>query len=643
MEEDYKGITLSARSPETTSRTGPSIPCPSTISRALTFKAGTLSQGPALPATAASTYSKVAGTFLDMRGWNKGNAWVNGHHLGRFWNIGPQQTLYVPPSWLHEGRNDIVVLEMQPGWYPCIAGARRTPYSAAPRSNRNDIAAVLQAWQDGSRTHGFRGRKRGMEKAGRYLGYMVTCLALPVAQVVVPPLTGRELPELAYYLMLFASGAACLAALVCLRVPTYERRTMVCLALGLACWFVGMAYAIARSGTDENLISTYVLFVSYGVPLLYAAVSTRDEPSMLSRRIVDGSLLILVVILCYLGVRDLRDANGFLKNEDMVWVVIAFDVENVFLFHHLRWSRSLTATEEREHRFFRLTTAFLAFYAIAAGIHNHDELHPNLPIFQQLADVLPTVPFMALVCLLHAQRHGRPFEPTRHRWARQLSMSLAPGLLLAAIFALSLGIRETQRTFGRVVLALADACLCRPRDADPVLVRAHTRHVVRSPRSGGTRIATGRTDRHPQPSRLRSGLRRAHEGSGTRRQATERADDRRGSVQDVQRHAWSPRGDVALRAVARLLAGTLRRPTDFIARYGGEEFVALLPGADRLGAQVVARRMNRAVYDAQLEHAHGIDGRVTVSIGVATGLATRCAEPGTRSGPGPVCREGLRA
>lgn len=30
--------------------------------------------------------------------------------------------------------------------------------------------------------------------------------------------------------------------------------------------------------------------------------------------------------------------------------------------------------------------------------------------------------------------------------------------------------------------------------------------------------------------------------------------------------------------------------------------------------------MNRAVYDAQLEHAHGIDSRVTVSIGVATGL-----------------------
>ena len=36
-------------------------------------------------------------TFLDTRGWGKGAVWVNGHPLGRFWNLGPQQTLYVPP------------------------------------------------------------------------------------------------------------------------------------------------------------------------------------------------------------------------------------------------------------------------------------------------------------------------------------------------------------------------------------------------------------------------------------------------------------------------------------------------------------------------------------------------------------------
>ena len=35
--------------------------------------------------------SKPGDTFLDLRGWSKGAVWVNGHALGRFWNIGPQR------------------------------------------------------------------------------------------------------------------------------------------------------------------------------------------------------------------------------------------------------------------------------------------------------------------------------------------------------------------------------------------------------------------------------------------------------------------------------------------------------------------------------------------------------------------------
>jgi beta-galactosidase len=55
----------------------------------------------------------VAGdTFLDTRGWGKGTVWINGHHLGRFWDIGPQQTLYMPGPWLRAGRNEIVVFSL---------------------------------------------------------------------------------------------------------------------------------------------------------------------------------------------------------------------------------------------------------------------------------------------------------------------------------------------------------------------------------------------------------------------------------------------------------------------------------------------------------------------------------------------------
>ncbi|UOG75193.1 beta-galactosidase [Hymenobacter tibetensis] len=58
------------------------------------------------------TLSKPADTYLDMRQWGKGCVWLNGHNLGRYWEIGPQQTLYVPAEWLKKGANEVVVLEL---------------------------------------------------------------------------------------------------------------------------------------------------------------------------------------------------------------------------------------------------------------------------------------------------------------------------------------------------------------------------------------------------------------------------------------------------------------------------------------------------------------------------------------------------
>jgi len=56
--------------------------------------------------------AEVGDTYLDMRAWGKGVVWVNGHNLGRYWNVGPQQTVYVPVEWLKKGKNEVVVLEL---------------------------------------------------------------------------------------------------------------------------------------------------------------------------------------------------------------------------------------------------------------------------------------------------------------------------------------------------------------------------------------------------------------------------------------------------------------------------------------------------------------------------------------------------
>ena len=57
------------------------------------------------------TLDKVGDTFLDMEKWGKGIVFVNGHNLGRYWKVGPQQTLYLPGCWLKEGENEVVVFE----------------------------------------------------------------------------------------------------------------------------------------------------------------------------------------------------------------------------------------------------------------------------------------------------------------------------------------------------------------------------------------------------------------------------------------------------------------------------------------------------------------------------------------------------
>ena len=56
--------------------------------------------------------NKVGDTFINMEAFGKGQVYVNGHALGRFWQIGPQQTLYLPGCWLKKGKNEVIVLDV---------------------------------------------------------------------------------------------------------------------------------------------------------------------------------------------------------------------------------------------------------------------------------------------------------------------------------------------------------------------------------------------------------------------------------------------------------------------------------------------------------------------------------------------------
>lgn len=54
---------------------------------------------------------EISDTFFDMSKYSKGVVWVNGHNLGRYWEIGPQYRLYCPAIWLNKGENEIIVFD----------------------------------------------------------------------------------------------------------------------------------------------------------------------------------------------------------------------------------------------------------------------------------------------------------------------------------------------------------------------------------------------------------------------------------------------------------------------------------------------------------------------------------------------------
>lgn len=68
-----------------------------------------------LPLLVGASFAADAprGTYLDVSRCGHGVAYVNGTCVGRYWSIGPQQALYVPPPLVRAGRNEVLLLELE--------------------------------------------------------------------------------------------------------------------------------------------------------------------------------------------------------------------------------------------------------------------------------------------------------------------------------------------------------------------------------------------------------------------------------------------------------------------------------------------------------------------------------------------------
>lgn len=121
---------------------------------------------------------KPGDVFLDMQKWGKGMAWVNGYPLGRFWKIGPQQTLFLPGCWLKKGVNEIIILDLDGPEDMAVSG-RKTPILDMLRTDEGllnrrkgeelDITGIIPAYSGSFRTgNGWQDIKFGKAVKGRY-------------------------------------------------------------------------------------------------------------------------------------------------------------------------------------------------------------------------------------------------------------------------------------------------------------------------------------------------------------------------------------------------------------------------------------------------------------------------------------------
>ncbi|MFG2644280.1 beta-galactosidase family protein [Streptomyces sp. NPDC048370] len=93
------------------------------------FEAGAVAKVPFRPVVAEAAVSdgppglyravvEVSGpgdAALSLPGGTRGFVWVNGFCLGRYWGVGPQESLFVPGPVLREGANEVWVLELEGG------------------------------------------------------------------------------------------------------------------------------------------------------------------------------------------------------------------------------------------------------------------------------------------------------------------------------------------------------------------------------------------------------------------------------------------------------------------------------------------------------------------------------------------------
>jgi diguanylate cyclase (GGDEF)-like protein len=378
-------------------------------------------------------------------------------------------------------------------------------------------------------------------------------------------------------------------------------------ALGLAMllWSGGMAASAVSAFLlpDASAISSLsmLLFVLYGVPVIFAVASPDQEPWHV--RLVDGALALVLGYLFFVHTFAFASMSGA-SDTGVANLRLMFDIENLFiaLFALVRFGAGM---DPARRTFFRALTEFAFLYLAAAAYINHLQMDTN---YGSLIDLVIGLPFLALIwrALQYPYRHAD--RPHASRWFVKTVRAASPLMLPVTLLAVSGSLVESRLplAIGGFVVALLGYglrnVLVQMRSFD---VHDRLHHLSRID------PLTGLPNRRQFDESLRREWARAgRAGEGF---ALLMIDiDHFKLLNDNYGHLF---GDERLRDVAGALADCATRGSDIVARYGGEEFAVISPSTDASQGAALAETMRAAVERLNLA-SPATGGRVTVSVGV---------------------------
>ena len=459
-------------------------------------------------------------------------------------------------------------------------------------------------------------------------GLALALAALQLGLLLGWPAQAGTVAHLAMVVAPLLAVAACAWRSRALKGPA--RGGWLVLAIAMLIWslasFANLWHELVLGDANAMYRDSMLGFHLTAVPLTFLLASEWRPAGRHLVRAIDGLLALALGMAYFLltwAVLTARGAPDDAGVQTMVWLV---DLQNLFIAAGalLRWR---AADEDGERRLFGALASHAGLYLVLAFLNNHF-VAGDASLGPQLSSAV-SVAFLLLGVL--ALRWPAGPLPAAHKPCPPLLRALrqdSPILVAGALLAVSLLLIRVNYGAGTVGVLIAVFGYALRNLVARVRQIAHgdnlQRDHLRLQTLAWTDALTGIANRHCLDQALDQAWRR--EARTGRAAAVLMIDiDHFKLLND---HCGHSTGDARLRSVAVALQQALVRPGDLLARYGGEEFIALLYDVDLAGALVVAERLRAVVEALGLEHPGCALGRITVSIGAASGSLRDAAGPG---------------